>query len=81
MVALFLQDKNGGHASRKPLHSDCVLLSWALRAVRTPAAPVPLLHRNLSDHCVWESGHDYTNWAQFQPAHTHVLFPQQFVLH
>jgi hypothetical protein len=32
-------------------------------------------------HCSREPGHDHTDWAQFPLAHTHVLFPQQSVLH
>ena len=71
-------ERNG---CRKSLLSDGVHPRWAHRTVTTPAAPFPPLPRNLCGHGDGEPGHDHTDWAQFSPAHPHVLFPHQLVLY
>ena len=65
----------------KSFLSDWVHPRWTHRTATTPAAPFPPLPRNLSGHDGGEPGHDHTDWAQFSPAHSHVLFPQQLVLY
>ena len=75
------RDYADGNGSRKSLLSDLVHPPWAHKRATTPASPFPPLPRNLCGHGGGEPGHDHTDWAQFSPAHPHVLFPKQFVLY
>ena len=71
-------ERNG---CRKSLLSDWVHPRWAHRSATTPVATYLSLPRNLCGHGGGEPEHNYTDWAQFSPAHSHVQFPHQFILY